>query len=113
MKIIQVMWIMFQVICKQQNNILHNEVKGVNVKLIDARRRLIYTYKTYYFFPAGLELFSVYKLDDAIEIPPYTKQQWIDILELAVRYCHKYLYFPNNIPSQCIETYFSPTNTSQ
>ena len=50
-KLIQAMWIMLQVIWEQRNYILHNEVKGVNVKIMDARLKRIYTYNKYYVFP--------------------------------------------------------------
>ena len=107
-KLIQEMWIMFQGIWKQRNNILHNEAEGYNVRTMEARLKRIYTYKTHYIQPTDLELFSVYRLDDALELPPYVKQQWIFTLELAVKYHHKTLDCLNVIPSQCIEYYFAP-----
>ena len=98
------MWIIFQRIWKQGKDILHYEVKGAYVKLMDAMLRRIYNYKTHYVRLTDLEIFLVYLLDDAIELPPYTKRKWIDTLELSLKYCHKFINSLNRILSQCIET---------
>ena len=91
----------------QRNDILNDAIAGIKIENMDKQLRHIYKYHTFYLHRSDYELVTdVYNLDQALELPPYSKNHWLETLQISVKSRHTNLDCLQTVPNTLITDYF-------